>query len=113
MASGIVHRGLRAKPRIEGLVLCEQHSCLVAGCVIAANGYNRVMSTNDYISVEEAAQLIGCGPRHVRWLCAEGRLRCRKLGRGTWLVELQSAEEVAATPEEHGRPRGASRKPSV
>jgi hypothetical protein len=60
-----------------------------------------------FVSVEEAAEIIGCTGAHVRHLlCLEKPLlKGRKPYGSFWLVERKSAEAYASKPQTRGRPR--------
>jgi excisionase family DNA binding protein len=56
------------------------------------------------ISVDDAAELIGCSTDHVRKLCRDGVLQAQKLGRLMWLIDAKSAHEFADNRPPIGRP---------
>ena len=63
------------------------------------------MDISAYITVKDAASIIGCTSRHVRWLCDRGDLDCEVIG-NIWLVVRDSARRVAREVPNVGRPRG-------
>jgi excisionase family DNA binding protein len=68
-------------------------------------GYDTDM--DDLITTSEAADMIGCIPRRVRQLIAEGRLAGRRMGRD-WLVQRASVEAYRDSPRQPGRPKVAT-----
>lgn len=44
------------------------------------------MSLENIIGVEEASQLWGLSPGYIKNLCAEGRLKAKKIGK-TWIID--------------------------
>ena len=60
-----------------------------------------------YISVNQAAKIIGCAEAHVRLLLIQGELAGTKLNERAWAVEKWSAVEYAKSPKKTGRPRGS------
>jgi hypothetical protein len=60
-----------------------------------------------FVSVAEAAEIIGCSPGRVRQLLIDGTLTGQKLNERAWAVERKSAEAFAKTPQTVGRPRGS------
>jgi excisionase family DNA binding protein len=55
----------------------------------------------EWITTEEAAQIVGVTPHQIRHLLREGVLRGRKFAR-SWMVERASAEKYAATERKPG-----------
>ncbi len=49
---------------------------------------------SEWLTVEQAARLLGLGVRRVRVLASEGRLAARKVG-GAWLIDRADAERAA------------------
>ncbi|MGY1607274.1 helix-turn-helix domain-containing protein [Geodermatophilus sp. SYSU D00700] len=49
---------------------------------------------SEWLTVDEAARLLGLGVRRVRVLASEGRLTARKVG-GTWQIDRADAERAA------------------
>lgn len=64
------------------------------------------MSTIDknWVTVKEAAEVIGCSGGHVRHLIDDGKLVAKKFG-NCWAVQRKAAEKVSETPAKTGRPR--------
>ncbi|MBT2397230.1 helix-turn-helix domain-containing protein [Streptomyces sp. ISL-100] len=50
------------------------------------------------VSVTEAAQVMGCSPRHIRGLIRSGRLPATRIGARTWAVGRAALDEFR-----HGR----------
>jgi len=64
------------------------------------------------ISVEQAAQLIGCSADHVRRLCRDGLIRAKRFGQRVWLVDAASAADFAYNRPAIGRPPKKNRQGS-
>lgn len=58
----------------------------------------------DAISVEEAAELIGCSAAHVRKLLRDGDLVGRKISPRIWVVSSRAATHFAKHRPKLGRP---------
>lgn len=58
-----------------------------------------------FVSVAEAAKIIGCSDAHVRRLLIDGELQGQKLNERAWAVRQDSAEKYATKPQTRGRPR--------
>ena len=58
-----------------------------------------------YISVNEAAAIIGCTVGRVRQLLLASELVGAKLNDRAWAVDRKAAEKLARTPSNVGRPR--------
>jgi excisionase family DNA binding protein len=58
----------------------------------------------NWITVKEAAEIIGCSNGHVRHLIDGQKLVAKKFG-NCWAIEFKAAEKVARTPAKTGRPR--------
>lgn len=58
-----------------------------------------------FISVAEAATIIGCTEGRVRQLLIDETLAGQKLNERAWAVERKSAENFAKQPQTVGRPR--------
>ncbi len=64
------------------------------------------VTTKDvFISVQEAAELIGCTRGRVRQLLIDEEILGEKLGERTWAVVQKSAEKYAKREYTTGRPR--------
>jgi len=64
-----------------------------------------LLEKGEYITVEEAAEIIGCTRPHVRFLLGEESIVGHKLSDRVWLVEKKSAQAYARKPQKRGRPR--------
>lgn len=62
------------------------------------------MLEKNWVTVVEAADIIGCTAGHVRNLLKDNKLRAEKFG-SYWAIERTSVVEVAKTPAKTGRPR--------
>ncbi len=58
-----------------------------------------------YVSVNEAATIIGISDAYVRQLLISETIRGIKLNERAWAVEKKSAEKFAETTAKTGRPR--------
>jgi hypothetical protein len=58
-----------------------------------------------FVSVSEAAEIIGCSDSRVRQLLIDRTLAGQKLNERAWAVERKSAESYAKQPQTVGRPR--------
>ena len=65
----------------------------------------QAMNTNEILSTNEAADVIGCTGRRVLQLLDEGTLAGQRLNGRAWIVYRKSAEKIAAVRHERGRPR--------
>lgn len=66
------------------------------------------------MNVKQAAECIGCHPRYVRTLIANGKLRARLrkvngLSIRFWDVDYRSVRAYSRRPQVGGWPRGVSR----
>lgn len=60
---------------------------------------------NDEITAEEAAKIIDCTPRHVRWYFAAGYLPGRKIGARLLVFPRAAVEKLKDNrPRKTGRP---------
>ena len=62
------------------------------------------MLEKNWVTVLEAADIIGCTAGHVRNLLRYKKLRAEKFG-SCWAIDRKSAVEIAKTPAQTGRPR--------
>ena len=62
-------------------------------------------TTKKWITIDEAAAIIGCTPDHARYLARNDRLTTQIVGKRMYLVDEDSAVEFANTPQQTGRPR--------
>lgn len=63
------------------------------------------MVSGNFVSVQEAAEIIGCTVGRVRQMLIGGILKGEKLNARAWAVDRKNAEKIAKTPQEKGRPR--------
>ncbi len=63
------------------------------------------MPENNWISTTEAANLLGCSRAHISWLVKKEYLVGEKINPRCWMIEKKSAQDLAKTPMETGRPR--------
>jgi len=63
------------------------------------------MPENTWISTTEAANLLGCSRAHISWLVKKQYLVGEKINPRCWMIEKKSAQDLAKTPMETGRPR--------
>jgi excisionase family DNA binding protein len=57
-----------------------------------------------WITVSQAAEIIGCSGQRLRFLAKNNKIRSEKVG-SVWLVDRKQAEMMAKTPAKTGRPR--------
>lgn len=69
------------------------------------------MLDKKWITVKQAAQLIGVAESRVRTMCISGALKAFKATERLWLIDRKAAQFVADNPSNFGRPRKNS-KPS-
>jgi excisionase family DNA binding protein len=62
-----------------------------------------------FVTVEAAAELIGCTDGRVRQLLRNGDLPGEKLSERVWLILRKDAEKYALIPYKTGRPKNSSR----
>jgi excisionase family DNA binding protein len=60
---------------------------------------------SQYVSVAEAAAIMGVHPRYARRMCAASKLGCIRVGK-VFLVIRKSAEAYQRDPYGRGRPKG-------
>ena len=58
-----------------------------------------------FVSVDEAAEIMGCTTGRVRQMLRSGDLEGHKVSERAWIVNRVSAENNAEKPEGSGRPR--------
>lgn len=63
----------------------------------------------DFVTVQEAAQIIGVHPAHVRWYFKHGHLSGSRIGAKV-LVFSRAEVERFQRPKHTGRPKGAKHK---
>lgn len=60
-----------------------------------------------FVSVTEAANIIGCTGGRVRQLLIAGELNGEKLHPRAWAIKLADVQKYAKAPAKRGRPRNA------
>jgi excisionase family DNA binding protein len=63
-----------------------------------------IVMQEKWITISQAAELIGCSSQRLRFLAKEQQIRSEKVG-FVWLVDRKQAELMAKTPAKTGRPR--------
>lgn len=63
------------------------------------------MLQENWITVRQAADLIGCRVQHVRLLARNNQLKAARIGDKIWVIEKTSAEKYAKDKKNTGRPR--------
>jgi excisionase family DNA binding protein len=63
------------------------------------------MAMGNFVSVPEAADILGCTGGRVRQLLIAGELPGEKLNARAWAVDRKAVEKMAAIPRTKGRPR--------
>jgi hypothetical protein len=63
------------------------------------------MLDDKWLTVKQAADMIGCTEDHVRLLLRKGPLVGKKLSERMWLVDVTSAAKMAYSTTKRGRPR--------
>ena len=63
-----------------------------------------------YITVKEAADLIGVVGQRIRQMAAAGEIKSVKVA-GVWLIDAKDAKRIAKEPSDIGKPRGAKNIP--
>lgn len=59
----------------------------------------------DFLTVTQAAERIGCTPSRVRQMLRSGTLVGEKMSEWIWMIPKKAAEKAAKTPAKTGRPR--------
>jgi excisionase family DNA binding protein len=62
------------------------------------------MLEKNWISVSDAAAMVGCTPQYLRKLAIEKEILCERVGHA-WLLDKKTIEKMAANPPKVGRPR--------
>jgi hypothetical protein len=63
-------------------------------------------STFPFLTLKDAAEIIGVTPSHMRRLCRKGKVKnARKIGKRAWLIPEKEAERIKNQPPAVGRPR--------
>lgn len=61
----------------------------------------------DWLSTNDAANILGCTYGRIRQLMRDGRLVGQKLNGRAWIIQKSSVEELAKKPKGVGRNRVA------
>jgi excisionase family DNA binding protein len=56
---------------------------------------------DEWITTQEAAEIVGVTPNHIRYLIQHSKIEAKKFGRA-WMVSRKSAEEYAETERKPG-----------
>lgn len=69
------------------------------------------MSINGYVSVEDAAGILGCTAARIRQLLGEGIISGEKVGERVWLVDEKTVHKyrIETKGNNRGRPRISGR----
>jgi len=67
------------------------------------------MLDNKWLSIQEAAKLIGCTPSYVRLLARNNTIKSHKLNERAWLIDAIDAVKYATKPAGPGRPRSSKK----
>lgn len=59
----------------------------------------------NFVSVPEAAAILGCTVGRVRQLLISGELEGKKFNEKAWAIEKRAVEKLAKVPRTKGRPR--------
>lgn len=69
------------------------------------------MSTiHDYVTVTQAAKIVGVTPGRIRQMLANGAMHGEKFDGRMWVVPVSEAERLRDTTTTVGRPRGCREK---
>lgn len=68
------------------------------------------MLENKWLTMAEAAELMGVTTNYVRLLLRQKKVEGQKIGERCWLVDAKSAKGYARLPYVTGRPRKASKE---
>ena len=63
------------------------------------------MGIENWVSVAEAAEIIGCTDGRVRQLLRDHELAGQKINERAWVISRDSVERFAKKPQIFGRPR--------
>lgn len=66
------------------------------------------MAAGNFVSVPEAADILGCTGGRVRQMLIAGELEGQKLNERAWAVDRKSVEKMAKIPQTKGRPRNGA-----
>lgn len=59
----------------------------------------------NFVSVPEAADILGCTVGRVRQMLLAGELAGKKFNEKAWAIEKRAVEKLAKIPRTKGRPR--------
>lgn len=59
----------------------------------------------DFLTVSQAAEAIGCTPGRVRQMLRGGALTGEKMSEWLWMIPKKAVERIAKNPAKTGRPR--------
>lgn len=68
------------------------------------------MLDKKWLTVVEAAELIGCSEQRVRYLAKKAEIKSELVTGKCWLIDREAAETMARTPAKTGRPRKISKR---
>src|SRR5690606_28426241 len=91
----------------DDCIVSVQRRCKLSGW---EDTRKRIMRRDNLVSVNEAAEVIGCTVGRVRQLLIAGRLEGEKLNERAWRVDRRSAEKYARDMAHTGRPRSRPAK---
>lgn len=63
------------------------------------------MSLENYLTITETADMLGCTEGRIRQLLRDKKLKGKKFHERAWAIERVSAEKYAAIKQTVGRPR--------
>ena len=63
------------------------------------------MLDQKWMTIEEAANVLGCTPDHVRLLARQEKLDAEKVGKTMWVIRRESVAKFSKKPYTVGRPR--------
>lgn len=63
------------------------------------------MLDKNWITVVEAAEIVGCSPQRIRELALDNKIKASKLTGKCWVVDRKEVEKMAKNPSKTGRPR--------
>jgi excisionase family DNA binding protein len=73
---------------------------------------NNIGMIANYLTVHQAAAVIGCTPGRVRQLCRSGQLSAELFTGRSWAIRASSAKKYAERKVSRGRPRISARDES-
>ncbi len=63
----------------------------------------------NYYTVKEAAEKIGCTEGYIRTLISQGKISCQKMGARLNIIHSAEVERIRSMPYRTGRPRKYSK----